>query len=192
MDKIADRIMQAMKSSNTTYVDLAQRTGISKSALQRYATGVTEKIPLDRLEVIASALGIAPEYLLGWTDEKSKQDRYPADSIFRQYKYLNDEMKSLSELSFMPNGVSTLDTQRALTLITKINKEIVHTPRVAVAIDNEDAVTGLKYIMCFLHLDWRKYDDVVFEDIIKSPLFGDFLKNLLNMYGEQRSDNCSN
>ena len=55
MGAIAERIMQAMKTTGTTYVDLAKRTGVSKSALQRYATGETEKIPLDRVEMIASA-----------------------------------------------------------------------------------------------------------------------------------------
>ena len=68
MGAIAERIMQAMKTTGTTYVDLAKRTGVSKSALQRYATGETEKIPLDRVEMIASALNVSPEYLLGWTD----------------------------------------------------------------------------------------------------------------------------
>lgn len=73
MEKIADRIMSAMKNSNTTYIELAQRTGISKSALQRYATGETEKIPLDRLELIAQALDVSAAYLMGW-DEKNPPD----------------------------------------------------------------------------------------------------------------------
>ena len=33
MGAIAERIMQAMKTTGTTYVDLAKRTGVSKSAL---------------------------------------------------------------------------------------------------------------------------------------------------------------
>ena len=67
MGAIAERIMQAMKTTGTTYVDLAKRTGVSKSALQRYATGETEKIPLDRVEMIASALNVSPEYWDGPT-----------------------------------------------------------------------------------------------------------------------------
>lgn len=70
MEKISDRLMAAMKATDTTYIELAQRTGISKSALQRYATGETEKIPLDRLEAMADALGVSAAHLLGW-DEKN-------------------------------------------------------------------------------------------------------------------------
>lgn len=70
MEKIADRIMNAMKATDTTYIELERRTGISKSALQRYATGETEKIPLDRLELIAGALDVSAAYLMGW-DEKN-------------------------------------------------------------------------------------------------------------------------
>ena len=46
-------------------------TGIPKSAIQRYATGETEKIPLDRLELLAQALGISSAYLMGWEDRNS-------------------------------------------------------------------------------------------------------------------------
>lgn len=70
MEKISDRLMAAMKAADVTYIELAQKTGISKSALQRYATGETEKIPLDRLEAMAVALDVSAAHLLGW-DEKN-------------------------------------------------------------------------------------------------------------------------
>lgn len=70
MERISDRLMAAMKAANATYIELAQKTGISKSALQRYATGETEKIPLDRLEAMAVALDVSAAHLLGW-DEKN-------------------------------------------------------------------------------------------------------------------------
>ncbi len=48
-----------------SYQDLADRTGLNKSTLQRYETGKTEKLPLDKAEIIARALEIPVEYLLG-------------------------------------------------------------------------------------------------------------------------------
>ena len=42
---------------------------ISKSALQRYATGETAKIPLDRLKLMADALGVSQAHLMGWEEE---------------------------------------------------------------------------------------------------------------------------
>lgn len=66
MSEISERILERIKQSNTSYGDLSKVTGIPKSALQRYATGETEKIPLDRLEKIAAALGVSAAYLMGW------------------------------------------------------------------------------------------------------------------------------
>lgn len=77
LESIAERLMRSMKENNVTYVELAKATGISKSALQRYATGETEKIPLDRLESIAIAIGVSAAYLMGWEDKKELVEHKP-------------------------------------------------------------------------------------------------------------------
>ena len=69
MNDIAKRIHGLMQEQDLSYADLSQKTGIPKSALQRYATGNTAKIPMDRIEAIASALDVSAAYLIGWTDE---------------------------------------------------------------------------------------------------------------------------
>lgn len=51
-----------------SYGELAEKTGIHKSVIQRYATGETEKIPVDRLKKIAEALGMFPFGLIGNVD----------------------------------------------------------------------------------------------------------------------------
>lgn len=76
---IAIKILTAMSEKNISYGELSVMTGIPKSALQRYATGATGKIPLPRVELIAQALGVSAAYLLGW-EEKEK----PALSEKRQ------------------------------------------------------------------------------------------------------------
>lgn len=68
MSDIAKRILDTMRARDLSYADLSSKTGISKSALQRYATGNTPKIPMDRMEAIADALGVSPAYLMGWED----------------------------------------------------------------------------------------------------------------------------
>lgn len=68
MGEISKRILDAMHERNLSYAELSLKTGIPKSALQRYATGSTPKIPMDRIENIASALGVTPSYLMGWDD----------------------------------------------------------------------------------------------------------------------------
>lgn len=68
MNDIAERILSIMTEKKISYGELSKATGVPKSALQRYATGETDKIPIDRLELIAAALGVNTEYLVGWED----------------------------------------------------------------------------------------------------------------------------
>lgn len=68
MSDIAKRILDLMQTQGLSYAELSQKTGIPKSALQRYATGNTSKIPMDRIENIAAALGVSAAYLMGWAD----------------------------------------------------------------------------------------------------------------------------
>lgn len=75
MSDISERIMRTIKRKNISYGELSNMTGIAKSALQRYATGETEKIPLPRLEKIADALCVNAAYLMGW--EESLEDNVP-------------------------------------------------------------------------------------------------------------------
>lgn len=72
MSERSDRILAAIQSANLSYGELAKKTNIPKSALQRYAIGETEKIPIDRLEAIANATGVSTQYLMGWEDNNKK------------------------------------------------------------------------------------------------------------------------
>jgi transcriptional regulator with XRE-family HTH domain len=66
MSEISNRILAIILERNISYGELSTKTGIPKSALQRYATGETEKIPIDRLHLIANALNTTTAYLMGW------------------------------------------------------------------------------------------------------------------------------
>lgn len=68
MSEISSRLQQAFVKKEYSYGELSKITGIPKSAIQRYVTGETEKIPLDRLEKMAAALGVSSSYLMGWDD----------------------------------------------------------------------------------------------------------------------------
>lgn len=69
MRAIVDRVKQQRQRLGYSYQDLANITGMSKSTLQRYETGGIKNLPLDRLQVLASALEVTPEYIMGWADE---------------------------------------------------------------------------------------------------------------------------
>lgn len=71
MSQRSERILKSIQNAKLSYGVLHELTGIPKSALQRYATGETEKIPIDRLEMIAKATGVSVEYLMGWDTKES-------------------------------------------------------------------------------------------------------------------------
>lgn len=64
--EIIKRLKECVENSNLTYVELEKRTGIAKSSIQRYVSGVTKKIPVDSIQAIANAVGVSPKYILGW------------------------------------------------------------------------------------------------------------------------------
>lgn len=71
---IVKRLKESIVNSGYSYSELEKLTGISRSSLQRYANGVTAKIPIDAIKVIANAVGIEAEYILGWTEHKQSID----------------------------------------------------------------------------------------------------------------------
>ena len=69
MNNISERLLMLITNNNISYGQLSKLTGIPKSAIQRYATGKTQKIPITRIELLAKALHSSAEYLMGWTDD---------------------------------------------------------------------------------------------------------------------------
>ena len=73
----SERIKALVDSSGLSYLELEKLTGIKKSSLQRYASGVTTKIPLDVIEKLSKAFNVSQEYLMGW-DEKEISPSEPS------------------------------------------------------------------------------------------------------------------
>lgn len=71
MSEISERLLSAISEKGYSYGELSKLTGLPKSAIQRYATGQTEKIPVDRLEALASVLGVTSKHLMGWDGKMS-------------------------------------------------------------------------------------------------------------------------
>lgn len=71
MELIQSRLRDLMASKQMSYQDLANVTHIHKATLQRYFTGTTKKVPIERIWPIAFALDTTPSYLMGDTDDPS-------------------------------------------------------------------------------------------------------------------------
>lgn len=67
------RIQLLIDENHSSYGKVAEMTGIPKSAIHRYATGITQKIPMDRVEAIADAFQVSAAYLMGWSDNPKAQ-----------------------------------------------------------------------------------------------------------------------
>ena len=72
----SERIKALIDASDLSYQEIEKLTGIKKSSLQRYASGVTTKIPLDVIEKLSVAFNVSQEYLMGW-DEKNSSPSEP-------------------------------------------------------------------------------------------------------------------
>nr|WP_316624594.1 helix-turn-helix transcriptional regulator [uncultured Ruminococcus sp.] len=113
IQEVIRRLKECIEESGLTYEQLEKKTGISRSSLQRYANGVTAKIPVDAIQSIADALGVKAEYILGWDDEKPS----PEDSELREYL---EELKNRPEMKMLfktLKGTSKEDVEKTVKII---------------------------------------------------------------------------
>jgi len=88
MQKILDRIKDRRISLGLSYQDLADKTGMSKSTLQRYETGFIKNLGIDKLEMLAEALETTPGYLMGWDKPTPTKIHYLAEATEMEYRDL--------------------------------------------------------------------------------------------------------
>lgn len=97
MSIVSDNIKKAMKEAGVSQRELEIKTGIPHSAIQRYAAGATDRIPIGRLEKIAVALGTTAQDLLGWIEETpdAKADNERTEEIVKLFNLLPVEHQDL-------------------------------------------------------------------------------------------------
>ena len=100
----SERIKFLIEKSGQSYQELEKTTGIKKSSLQRYASGVTTKIPLDVIEKLSKAFNVSQEYLMGWTEDIKRVEKLsPEDPALSEgeklwlelYNRLSDETRKV-------------------------------------------------------------------------------------------------
>jgi len=79
--EIAKRLKYYRAKSGYSLQDLAEKTGMSKSTLQRYETGFIKNIPLSKLKVLSEAIGCSPDELVGTDLDKSVDGSLKFDNI---------------------------------------------------------------------------------------------------------------
>ena len=133
IEKIISRLNSAIKNSGYSYAELEKRSGISKSALQRYATGKTKKIPLEVINNLAPILSVTPSYLMGWEDNNvsplgdyDKNVQFLKDKNQDDLIHLYDDIIENDRLSILFDKAKQLspeDLEQVLKIIDTFNKE---------------------------------------------------------------------
>ena len=117
MLEIINRIKTRRIELGMSYQDLADKTGMSKSTLQRYETGAIKNIPLDKLSDLAEALQLDPIYLMGIDPPSYYID--PEAAQLAQELYTRPEMRVLFDAS---KKLSKEDVEMFTALIEKMSK----------------------------------------------------------------------
>ena len=100
MNERARRIKELITQSEKTYQELELITGVKKSSLQRYASGVTAKIPMDVIEKLENAFNVPRGYIMGWNEtaeaetETDTQKEQPTE-----FDGLSDKRKALMQFA---------------------------------------------------------------------------------------------
>lgn len=117
MSDISERLYNCIQAKGYSYGDLAKLTGIPKSAIQRYATGQTSKIPLDRLQTLADVLMVSTQYLMGW--EGQQEQKPPAETDEELNDYLEDlrDRPELRMLFSLTRNATKEDVEAAVRII---------------------------------------------------------------------------
>ena len=89
---VSDRIRAQMTLLHLSYGELAAATGLAKSAVHRYATGQTDKVPTEALEKLAQALGVTPAYLTGWEERP-----HTLAAHFEGEEFSEEELKEIED-----------------------------------------------------------------------------------------------
>lgn len=98
MNECAKRIKQLVAESKKSYAELERCTGVSRASLNRYANGVTTKIPLDVIAKLEKAFGVPRGYIMGWDAEPEDLGAMAADvlldpelmGVVQEYQSLSD------------------------------------------------------------------------------------------------------
>lgn len=91
---IAERIKARREQVGLSLQDLADRTGLSKSTLQRYETGYIQGLPISKVSRLAAALETTPAYLMGWEQKKEPAGKDELDAeILEIFNRLSDDKK---------------------------------------------------------------------------------------------------
>ena len=91
IDSFRNRLEQALSYADMKPADLARKTGISEATISQYRSGYS-KPKNDRVAIIAEALGVKPEWLIGFDVPMTGELLHEENTY-----YLDNETRDLVE-----------------------------------------------------------------------------------------------
>lgn len=121
--KSIERVKECRLAQGLSYQRLADKTGMTKSTLQRYEAGTIKNLPADKLGVLAAALKTTPAYLMGWEeiDKKPSLDEKQAKFKENFLRLMKKHSDVLEYFHIHMDNLTTLEIETlAEDLITQI------------------------------------------------------------------------
>jgi transcriptional regulator with XRE-family HTH domain len=97
-----ERMKRIREEKNLTLEEVALKIGLSKGTVSRYENGEIDNIPLSRVEDIANLFKVSPEWLIGWSEERYREDEDNDD-----LKYIK-VMQSAKKSGIKPERLAAL------------------------------------------------------------------------------------
>lgn len=93
---IGDKLLAARQAAGLTQQDIADRIKVTKQTIFKYENGIITNIPIDRLAAIANVLNVDPAVIMGWKEEKPKNEA-PRQETTPKHRILFDRSKDLTD-----------------------------------------------------------------------------------------------
>ena len=84
VDLIIERFKKTIDKSGLSYAELEKKTGVSKSALQRYASGLTKKVPVDVIIAVGNAVGVSSAWIMCWEENSTPNGFNPVPNTVKK------------------------------------------------------------------------------------------------------------
>lgn len=88
--EVKDLIRNKRLELGLTMKELADRVGVSEGTVSRWEAGKISNMKRDKIALLARVLGIQPEEIMEWDENKADDDKY----------YLNAEARELAQFLF--------------------------------------------------------------------------------------------
>lgn len=121
---LGQRILLSRRDLDLNQEDLADRAGVSRPYISNIERGYLTNPTVEHIQAIAEALGVRPEYLLGWSEDPLGEDQ-PASIAEGRVVYQVDspaQYRQVQELLDLWQELTPEDQRMILDMIKHLRR----------------------------------------------------------------------